>query len=99
MAHHIGDLSLGDEAKVAGAYGRIRRLGLELAASLMDVDFLSAEMDGRRATALLARDDARAEHVVVKRDTRREVAHGQHEMIDAIDGKGHSAGAAAGTAL
>src|SRR5260370_40955878 len=77
----------------------MRRIGLEFAALHMKVDHLPAEGDGGRAVGG-RRHHARAEHALVEAQALGEVAHGQHDVIEAIDDEAtaHSAGAAAPSA-
>src|SRR6185437_15376355 len=101
VAAHLGDGRLGDQAEIAGADRDMRRLRLELAAFDVDVDFLPAEADRSRALAVRGgRHHAGAQHALIEAEGRLEVAHGEHDVVEAIDAEAaaHSAGAGAGSA-
>src|SRR3546814_6236528 len=74
---------LGDQAEIAAAGRRIRRVRHEFAPRLVQVDLLPAE--GERGAALAEAHDLHAEDPAVEGAGRLDVADGEHEMVDAVD--------------
>src|SRR6185437_6513399 len=101
MATHLGNGRLGDETEIAGADRDMRRLRLEFPACHMDVDLLAAEGDRRRSRAVGGRrHHAGAQHALVEAERRLQVAHGEHDVVEAVNDEAaaHSSGAVAGSA-
>src|SRR6185437_10346400 len=101
VAHDLLERRLGDEAEIAGADRDMRRLGLKLPARHVEVDLLPAKGDGGRPLAVgRRRHHAGAQHALIEAERRLEVAHGEHDMIEAVDDEAdaHSAGAVMGSA-
>src|SRR3546814_10420488 len=83
MLGDLADRRLGDQAEIAAAGRRIRRVRHEFAPRLVQVDLLPAE--GERGAALAEAHDLHAEDPAVEGAGRLDVADGEHEMVDAVD--------------
>jgi hypothetical protein len=74
-----------DEADVEAARRGRRGLRFEFVAGLMQVDLLAAE--GERAASALEGPDVHVEHAAVELARRVDVAGGQDDVVDAVDGE------------
>src|SRR5581483_5960087 len=80
---HLGERQRRDEAQVERPRDRGRRLGLELAALLVQVDLLRAELE--RHAAFAEALERHAEHARVEIDAFARARGGEDDVVEMVD--------------
>jgi hypothetical protein len=88
VRHHVHQWGRGDEAEIAGAWGRTAGREGGLFTLLMKIDLLGAEGESSSPTA--GGDGLHPQHSFVEGTGSPNVAHGQDQMIEAFEVHGLS---------